>query len=199
MKRVNLIPGCILLSLLFPLVVNSQVKDIDGNIYKTVKIGDQVWMAENLKVTHFINGTPIPNVDNMIVWSKLTTPGYCWLNNNEEKFKQPYGALYNWYTVNTGKLCPAGWHVPTDAEWKSLEILPGMNPVVAEETGFTALPGGYRTVEGSFYSGSGSWWSASEYNMDRAISRYITKESGTVGRGKDSKKQGYSVRCIKDK
>ena len=96
------------------------VKDIDGNVYKTVKIGNQEWFAENLKTTKYNNGTPIPNITNNTEWSELSTGAYAWYENNEAAYKNAYGALYNWYAVNTGNLCPTGWHVPTDAEWSTL-------------------------------------------------------------------------------
>jgi uncharacterized protein (TIGR02145 family) len=96
--------------------------DIDGNVYRTVKIGHQEWSAENLRVTKLNDGTSIPNVTVAGDWAGLTTPGYCWYNNDIGN-KEPYGALYNWYAVNTGKLAPAGmgWRVPTDADWTALE------------------------------------------------------------------------------
>ena len=96
------------------------VTDIDGNLYNTVKIGTQVWMVENLKTTKYKDGTAIPNVTDDTAWAALTTPAYCWYNNDDSTHKATYGALYNWYTVNTGKLAPAGWHVATDAEWTTL-------------------------------------------------------------------------------
>ena len=96
------------------------VTDKDGNIYNTVTIGTQVWMAENLKTTKYNDGTEIPLVTDNKAWDDLTTSGYCWYENNQVTYGN-YGALYNWYTVNTGKLCPTGWHVPTDAEWTTLE------------------------------------------------------------------------------
>ncbi|MBN2613453.1 MAG: fibrobacter succinogenes major paralogous domain-containing protein [Bacteroidales bacterium] len=94
------------------------VKDIEGNKYKTIQIGSQLWMAENLKTTKYNDGTSIPLTTN---WNNQATPWYCWYNNNAASYKNTYGALYNWHTVNSGKLCPAGWHVPTDAEWTILE------------------------------------------------------------------------------
>jgi uncharacterized protein (TIGR02145 family) len=93
------------------------VKDTEGNIYKTIKIGNQVWMAENLSTTKYNDGTPIPLITDNTAWSNLLTPGYCWYGN----YKNTCGALYNWYTVQTGKLCLSGWHAPTDAEWTTLE------------------------------------------------------------------------------
>lgn len=92
------------------------VTDVDGNEYKTITIGDQVWMAENLKTTKYNDSTAIPLITDNTAWKNLTTPGYCWYNNEIGK-GDIYGALYNWYAVNTWKLCPAGWHVTSDAEW----------------------------------------------------------------------------------
>jgi uncharacterized protein (TIGR02145 family) len=97
------------------------VKDVDGNLYTTIKIGAQVWISENLKTTRYKDGTAIPVVTDNTAWSGLTTPGYCWYNNDAASFKATYGAMYNWYSVTTGNLCPAGWHAPTDAEWTTLE------------------------------------------------------------------------------
>lgn len=97
------------------------IKDIDGNVYHSITIGTQVWMLENLKVTKYNDGTAIPLVTDATEWSLLTTPGFCWFNNDESANKNSYGGLYNWYAVNTGKLAPTGWHVPTDAEWTVLE------------------------------------------------------------------------------
>ncbi len=96
------------------------VADIDGNRYATVTIGNQVWLAENLKTTKYNDGAPIPLITDDSVWSMLATPGYCWYENNETAYKSVYGALYNWHAVNTGKLAPRGWHIPTDAEWDTL-------------------------------------------------------------------------------
>jgi len=95
------------------------VIDIDGNLYHTVKIGTQTWMVENLKTTRLNDGTNIPNVTDSAVWSNIITPSYCWYNN-DSTYKKTYGALYNWYTVNTDKLAPIGWHVPSYDEWWTL-------------------------------------------------------------------------------
>jgi uncharacterized protein (TIGR02145 family) len=97
------------------------VKDVDSNLYKTVVIGTQTWMAENLKTTKYNDDTLIPYVIDNKEWACMKIPGYCWYDNNLDN-KTTYGALYNWYTVNTNKLCPTGWHVPTDYEWSILEI-----------------------------------------------------------------------------
>ena len=95
------------------------VTNIEGNVYKTVTIGSQVWMSENLKTTKLNDGTDIPSVTSNTEWAELSTPGYCYYDNSWSN-ALIYGALYNWHTVNTGKLCPTGWHVPTDEEWTTL-------------------------------------------------------------------------------
>jgi len=95
------------------------VKDIDGNVYKTVTIGTQIWMVENLKVTHYTDSTAIPNVTKNREWKKMETGAYC-NYNNDENYVNSYGRLYNWYTIETNKLCPTGWHVPTTDEWTIL-------------------------------------------------------------------------------
>jgi len=170
------------------------VTDIDGNVYKTVKIGNQWWMAENLKVTRYRNGDPIPNITDNHTWVDLSTGAYCNYNNDISNVAT-YGRLYNWYAVDESRnIAPAGWHVPTDDEWKQLEIYLGMSPTEADEThwrgtdeggklketgtthwyspntgatnesGFTALPGGYR-VSGGFSSlGFGAYfWSSTVF------------------------------------
>lgn len=108
------------------IIIMSTVTDIEGTTYKTVTIGMQTWMAENLAVTKYNDGTAIPNITDANEWAALTTPAFCWYNNDESTYKEEYGALYNWYAVDTasngGKnVCPTGWHVPTDAEWTQLE------------------------------------------------------------------------------
>jgi uncharacterized protein (TIGR02145 family) len=114
MKKITLLFAGIII-----LTIRNQaqtVTDKDGNIYDTVHIGKQVWLKENLATTKYNDGSPIPLVtDN--TWYSLSTPAYCWYNNDSSTYKPLSGALYNWYVVNTGKLCPTGWHVPTDVEW----------------------------------------------------------------------------------
>lgn len=104
-----------------PPVMGDNVTDVDGNVYQTVIIGTQTWMIENLKTTHYNDSTAIPLVKDSAVWVNLNSPAYCWYNNDSVSYKEVYGALYNWYTVNTGKLAPKGWHIPTDADWTTLE------------------------------------------------------------------------------
>jgi len=97
------------------------VKDVDGNEYRTVIIGSQTWMIENLRTTRYADSTAIPMVSDSASWRNLLTPGYCWYNNDSTTNKNEFGALYNWYTVDTGKLPPRGWHVPTEEDWTTLE------------------------------------------------------------------------------
>jgi uncharacterized protein (TIGR02145 family) len=162
-------------------------RDNDGNNYRTVKIGTQVWMAENLKTTKYRNGDPIPNVTDGPAWWNLPTGAYC-NSDNDVNLWTTYGRLYNWYAVNDSRnIAPAGWHVPTDYEWSKLIAylgsLPGdklreegtehwlsPNTDATNETGFTALPGGYRDNTGTFISigSNGYWWSSTEQGADQA-------------------------------
>jgi len=201
----------------------NSLKDIDGNVYKTVTIGTQVWMAENLKTTRYNDGTAIPLVTNFDTWSASTTDAYCWYNNDSTN-KEVYGALYNWYTVNTKKLCPAGWHVPADAEWTTMaNYLEGENVTdskltggklkekgtthwkspntgATNESGFTALPGGYRSYNGSFnfIEISGYWWSSTEYSATNVYFWSIRYKYNLVYKYISDKPNGFSVRCLRD-
>jgi len=107
------------------IVFTTKISDIDGNLYDIIKIGTQVWMAENLKTTKLNDNTSLPNITDNTEWASATLPGYSWYDNNESYSKPLYGALYNWYAASDSKLCPAGWHVPTDAEFQALEITLG--------------------------------------------------------------------------
>jgi uncharacterized protein (TIGR02145 family) len=195
------------------------VKDYDENLYTTVTIGTQTWMAENLRVARYKNGTTIPLVTDNTAWAGLTTPGYCWYKNDEATNKATYGALYNWYTVITGNLCPTGWHVPTDYEWTTLTMYQNGESVAGgklketgtahwaspntgstNETGFTALPGGYRISSGLFYDiGSyGGWWSSTEYSTTDGRYRIMYYYNSEVYRDIRNKQNGFSVRCLRD-
>jgi uncharacterized protein (TIGR02145 family) len=205
---------------------SSFVTDYEGNVYETVKIGDQWWMAENLKSTKYNDGTSIPHITGASVWVALTTPGYCWFNNDIAN-RDIYGALYNWYAVNTVKLAPAGWHVATDDEWKQLEMAVGMTQGQADATGwrgtyqgtvlkytsgwnsngngtntsgFSALPGGCRYHNGDFYYLGifGYWWSATEYSTSYTWYRFLYCYNSWVFRNYYPKTLGFSVRCVKD-
>jgi uncharacterized protein (TIGR02145 family) len=141
----------------------SVVNDIEGNIYHTVEIGDQWWMAENLKTTKFNNGTDIPLVTDNEDWLSTTTPAYGWFDNDQVTYGNTYGALYNWYTINTGDLCPAGWHVPTNSEWNELELTLGMSREELNTTGFRG------TNQGSKLAGNADLWKVSEDNNSSII------------------------------
>ncbi len=136
--------------------VTRTVTDIDGNVYRMVKIGDQWWMAQNLKVTHYNDGTPIPHVTDNDEWRRLTTGAYCTYNNNEN-YAITYGRLYNWYAVNDAcNIAPEGWHVPTDADWKKLEMILGISQA---EVNSDNLHG---TNEGSKLAGNAALWNDGE-------------------------------------
>jgi uncharacterized protein (TIGR02145 family) len=203
------------------------VTDIEGNIYNIVVIGSQVWMAENLKTTKYRNNDPITNITNTAAWASLTTEAYCWYDNNITN-KTTYGALYNYYSVvDSRNLCPTGWHVPTDSEWKILEMNLGMTNAQADvegirgtdqgtrlksikgwnsegngsnTSGFSALPGGYRDGNGTFsYVGDyGDLWSSTEFNTSYTWYRYLYYNDGFVYRYYNSKRNGFSVRCLRD-
>lgn len=118
-----------------PALTYDSIADIEGNIYKTIIIGSQTWMAENLKTTLYNDGTVIPHVTDNSQWVTLKTGAYRWYMNDKEGYKDLFGALYNWYTVRNDKLCPAGWHVPGDEEWKTLEMELGMTSSEADDWG----------------------------------------------------------------
>ncbi|KAA3617097.1 MAG: hypothetical protein D8M58_04125 [Calditrichaeota bacterium] len=202
------------------------VTDIDGNVYKTVKIGDQWWMAENLKVTHYRNGDAIPNVTDNTEWTNLTTGANCAYNNDNGNI-ETYGLLYNWYAVDDSRnIAPEGWHIPTDEEWKKLEIHLGMSKSEAneidwrgasvggklKETGtshwfspntgatneseFTALPGAYRPF---FHIGKiGYWWSSIASDSSNAWYRSLLYFRSDIRRNWLHKYFGFSIRCVKD-
>jgi uncharacterized protein (TIGR02145 family) len=193
--------------------------DIDGNEYSTIIIGTQVWMAENLKTTKYNDGTDIPNVTDNTEWENLSTGAYAWYDNDQASNGDTYGALYNWYAVETGQLCPVGWHVPTDEEWTTLNDYLGGEKVAGgklkeagtthwkdpnegatNETGFTALPGGYRISNGTFYyiGDTGYWWSATEGSTIDAWSRGMYFNNSNVSWGSNYKEDGFSVRCLRD-
>ena len=200
-------------------VENNTVSDADGNTYKTVVIGAQTWFAENLKTTKFKDGTAIALVTDNTAWKNLTTPAYCWYNNSVSN-KTTYGALYNWYTVSTANLCPAGWHVPSDSEWKILtDFLKGAstagiklkeagtthwnspNTGATNESGFTALPGGYRDgYNGSFLNMGkvGCFLTPTITILNSIAIRGGSYDRTDFGKGDCFNKDGLSVRCIKD-
>jgi len=201
----------------------STVLDSDGNSYNSVVIGTQTWMKENLRTTKFNDNTPIPTETNDASWIALTTPAYCWYENDEITYKSVSGALYNFYAVNTNKLCPIGWHVPSDDEWKVLEMFLGMTQTEVDQlyvwrgtdqgaqlksetgwhldgngtntSGFSGLPVGMRNIDGSFddIGVNTIWWSSTDY-----ICRNLNYNTSQVLRYNPDKFYGNSVRCLKD-
>lgn len=194
------------------------VTDIDGNGYHAVTIGTQVWLVENLKVTKYLNGDPVPNITSNTAWNN-TNGACCWYHNDIAN-KTDFGALYNWYTlVDSRNLAPVGWHIPSDAEWATLTaILGGIsvaggkmketgtthwsspNSGATNSSGFTALPAGARDIDGlfDFLGGYTYFWSSTQDDSATAWSRYLLPYNGNIIRGHFDKSYGFSVRCIKD-
>ena len=201
----------------------SNITDKEGNSYKTVYIGTQQWMAENLKVTKYNDGTAIPNITDNNQWSNLTTGAWSYYNNDVAN-NAKYGKLYNWYavspTTNGNKnVCPTGWHVPTDAEWTVLTDYLGGESVAGgkmKEVGttnwnspnidatntslFTGLPGGYRGSDGGYTNVGyyGNWWSSSEYSTISAWNRSLYYDGGDANSYDYNKEDGFSVRCLRN-
>ncbi|MFC1725743.1 FISUMP domain-containing protein [candidate division KSB1 bacterium] len=230
MKRKNYL---VLITLFFTVPLFGQagiVTDIDGNVYNTIKIGSQWWMVENLKVTRYSNGDSIEHVTNDAEWAGLSSGAYCSYDNNTSN-SDIYGFLYNWYAVNDSRrIAPEGWHVPTDDDWKELEMYLGISQSEADstgwhgtdeggklkadttlwnspnegatnETGFSAIPGGFRAQGDGVCHYIGSYahfWSATEYSSIYAWYRHLDYSFSGICRDKYDKKHGFSVRCIKD-
>ena len=191
------------------------ITDIDGNVYQTIKIGDQLWMMGNLKVTRYRNGDTIPNITDNTEWNGLYTGAYC-AYENDDNIAKTYGLLYNWYAVqNNSNLAPQGWHVPTTEEWIQLEEYLGSNAGgklkeqgtshwnapnsnATNSSGFTALPGGLRYS--SFYrlGKKGYLWSTTVHNSDSARTCYLDYNSSEIQIGYENKLLGFSIRCVKD-
>jgi uncharacterized protein (TIGR02145 family) len=199
------------------------ITDIDGYVYRTVIIGNQQWMAENLKVTKYNDGTAIPNITDNTQWSQLSTGAWSYYNNDAAN-NAKYGKLYNWYAVSpttngSKNVCPTGWHVPTDAEWTVLTDYLGGESIAGgkmKEVGttswkspnteatntslFSALPGAYRLNNGYYYDigNYGGWWSSSEDNAGLAWIRILNASNGYAASFDYSKGNGLSVRCLRD-
>ncbi len=215
----------------YPQTTDTIIDNRDGKIYKTIKIGEQWWMAENLAATKLKNDEALALITENSEWIELTAPAYSWYNNDEETYKGTYGALYNWYAVNTGCLCPVGWHIPSDGEWKQLETALGLSHSETEEkgirgnheggqlkqvgidywnspntgatnkSGFTAIPVGHRNWKsGDFIDIGlfGTWWSSTEDDSSYAWRRTLYFGDDKIRRFTSHKRDGFSVRCIKD-
>jgi uncharacterized protein (TIGR02145 family) len=194
--------------------------DADSNHYPVVKIDTLVWMAQNLNTTRYSNGDSLPNIITDSLWEDLDSGAYCNYNNNPDT-SVIYGRLYNWFAVHdTCNICPEGWHVPTNDDWIHLtdylggELIAGgqlkencfalwnyPNTGAANNTGFTAIPGGYRYGEGGTFSNlgnAGGWWSSTESGPNTGWYRNLFYNSNSVSRHSNNKTFGLSVRCIKD-
>jgi uncharacterized protein (TIGR02145 family) len=190
------------------LTPTAPVSDIDGNIYKTIQIGTQIWMSENLKTTRYNNGDQIPNGNGD--WTDLNKGNYWWYDNDASKYKDAYGAIYNWHAVGTGNLCPTGWHVPTNSEWTTLITFLGGEEEAFNEgrevgyihwgssnysivkSAFTPVPAGLLDGWG-FSEGGFWWWSATPAPGE--MSAYIIN---FTLKAYESQWYGYSVRCLKN-
>ena len=197
---------------------NSTITDVDGNVYTSVTIGTQEWMSENLRTTKYSDGTAIPNVTGNTEWYNLSTGAWSHYDNDSSQYEAIYGKLYNWFAVETGKLCPTGWHVPTDAEWtvltdyleadghsgaegRALKATSGWNDGGngTDDYGWNGLPGGGWTDDGfSFIGYYDNWWSSSEASTYTAWIRYVSAYNDRAGRIGYSKNYGFSVRCLRD-
>ncbi|MBG0858442.1 MAG: fibrobacter succinogenes major paralogous domain-containing protein [Bacteroidales bacterium] len=199
---------------------NKSVKDIDGNVYRTVRIGTQIWMRDNLKTTKYNDGTEIPNVRVDSMWSSLISGAYCNYNNTEDNARI-YGRLYNWYVgafTNPKNVCPEGWHVPTHEEWITLTFYLGdghraggkmkekgtihwnrPNTGATDKSGFSALPSGCRYYYGTFeeLGEQGLWWSSSEFNLKLALFEGLSAADSSITDNSGFKSNGFSIRCIK--
>ena len=201
------------------------VTDVDGNTYKTVYIGTQKWMGENLKTSKYSDGTTIPIISNNTQWQSNKTGAWAYYNNDAAN-NAKYGKLYNWYavskTTNGNKnVWPTGWHVPTDADWTVLTDYLGGASVAGgkmKEVGrtswnfpnidatntslFTGLPGGYRFSNGDYkvIGDFGYWWSSTEYTeyTYNAWNRLLITSNGNVNSYSYTKGDGLSVRCLRD-
>lgn len=198
------------------------MSDSDGNSYKTITIGDQVWMAENLRTTKYRNGDDITNITSNSEWVALTSSGYSDYDNESDLDKiATNGSLYNWFAVSDNRnIAPEGWHVATYDEWLQLaNNLSGINvaggkikesgnshwnspnTAASNSSGFTALPSGRREyTDGSFINMgfNGFWWSSSAYNPDYSWYFQLNYDTGNINAANFHKQYGFSVRCVQD-
>ncbi len=202
------------------------IMDIEGNTYETIRIGKQVWMKENLKVTHFNNNIEIPNLKNDTAWYMTQSPAWCDYNNAPDT-SEIYGRLYNWYVVGSDyNVCPQGWHVPDLEDWQQLiDYLGGdsiaggalkeagfahwpKSNIATNSSGFTALPAGFRYGSLGHFSinygrfmtigGNTGFWIAMESGPYRAPYYYLVPSTRGIYKLINSKGYGHSIRCIRD-
>lgn len=193
----------------------NELIDIDGNIYGTIDVGSLKWMSENLRTGHYNDGTPIVEVDSPEDWGSSKSGAFSVYDGNKEN-DYVYGRLYNGYAVLSGKLCPDGWHVPTDVEWESLiqaiggEHIAGghlksksrswarMDMLSTDSIGFSALPGGVRGSSGRFsqIGQYGVWWTSTTYLESMAWYYSLGGDSDFIGAHYSELNQGFSCRCV---
>lgn len=210
----------LLLFFLFSCNNEETIKDFDGNIYHTTKIGNQTWMVENLKTTRFNNGDLIKNIKSNTDWKQSKESGYS-IYNNDNTLARNYGLLYNYHCLkNSRGLAPKGWRIPTEDDLEELESFINSNtktgiflkekgnshwlPSIAvgnNATGFTALPGGYRDEEGFFYmmNANGYYWTTTGTFEFYHWSPRMFQAFADVRRDNVFTKYGFTVKCIKEK
>ncbi|MGM0462992.1 MAG: fibrobacter succinogenes major paralogous domain-containing protein, partial [Fibrobacterota bacterium] len=204
-------------------VWNNRLIDPDANVYTTVIIGNKMWTVQNLRTTKYADGTPIPHVVEDLNWEDRDTPAYCWYNNTDDQnFRDRYGALYNWYvldTANARDIAPEGWRVPSDEDWYEMmawylggQVVAGgkmktegtsdwqsPNEGATNSSGFSALPGGFRDVNGEFSTqGSRSYWWSSPEKFSKMWGYSIINDSEELYRIGYNKRSGFSVRLVRD-
>jgi len=180
------------------------VTDIDGNVYTTVKIGDQWWMAENLEAAHYRNGDSISNITVNTLWTALDTGAHCIYDNDPGRVGN-YGRLYNWYAVNDSRnIAPAGWHVATNDDWITLITFLGGEITAGDKLddyGFNMFPGGFRDYLDGSYEGIdswSSWWTGTVYDVGNAWGVSASTGDPWISRESNDKHLGSAVRCVKD-
>jgi uncharacterized protein (TIGR02145 family) len=200
--------------------VDNSFQDIDGNVYNPIQVGTQVWMKENLRTTRYSNGDLIPTTTPVTLdIQSETTPKYQWVSDGNTGNVAVYGRLYTWYAAtDTRRVCPTGWHLPSDDEWTLLitylggETVAGgklketgvshwtaPNTGATNETGFTALPGGYRGTAGIYdITTDGYWWTTTEYSNSVSYYRFISSSVSEANRLSCPKNYGFSIRCLQD-
>lgn len=198
---------CILLFLFMTLTNSlfSQVTDIDGHTYNTKKIGNKLWMTENLRVTRFNNGDSIPLVIENEKWENLSYPGYCFYDNKPENIKL-YGLLYNGYVISKENVCPIDWHIPNAKEWKLLSRkFKQKRPKNKIDTlSVKKISGHRRGMHGQYYifetntlfDGNGPWWCSSN-SKATGWNRFLDYVYLTY-KGGGYREDGISIRCVKD-
>jgi uncharacterized protein (TIGR02145 family) len=214
MKKNNLILGTFLA--ITAILFSSCGASSSSDSTSTENIGSQVWTSKNLDVTTYRNGDVIPQVEDEDAWAKLTTGAWCYYNNDASNGTK-YGKLYNKYAVNDPRgLAPEGFHIPSDSEWIILtDNLGGESEAGTKmkstsgwynngngtnSSGFSGLPGGLRGSNGTFMNvdAFGYWWSSTEITTSKAWSREMYYESGSLDRDDAAKRDGFSVRCLRD-